>query len=278
MYCPNDWENMKRLLIVGAGLSGSSAKLIGEELGWQTTLIDESPKSSASRAALATIRPTWFDKKGRANAENSWKWYQKWDAAITRSAVVSSYKNPETKKMQEDWWLVDPWVMLQEPDYIQTVAKTEGTNLYLENEAKLNGEAILLAKGSKDYRFKPMFGATLISRNAEMLHPPLQVHHLRPYHSMMISISKGVTRLGSSISANEEKAIDEVYRMLAKAIELGFVKPDADWELVTGTRSKSENNQPVFPELGNPVGEINGLHRSGYALAPDAIFRWLESL
>jgi GTPase SAR1 family protein len=38
------------------------------------------------------------------------------------------------------------------------------------------------------------------------------------------------------------------------------------------------NNQPVFPELGNPVGEINGLHRSGYALAPDAIFRWLESL
>jgi hypothetical protein len=95
---------------------------------------------------------------------------------------------------------------------------------------------------------------------------------------MMISISKGVTRLGSSISKDEEKAIAEVYRMLDKAIELGFVNSSADWELITGIRSKSENNQPVFPQLGNPIGEINGLHRSGYALAPDAIFRWLESL
>ena len=269
---------MKRLTIVGAGISGSAAKLIAEELGWQTKLIDENPKTSASRAALATIRPTWFDKKGRANAENSWKWYQKWDAAITRQAIVSSYKDPENKKVQEDWWLVDPWVMLQEPDYVETINKTDGTNCFFDSGTQINGDAILFAKGSKDYRFKPMFGATLISHNAQMLHPPLQVHHLRPYHSMMISISKGVTRLGSSISKDEEKAIAEVYRMLDKAIELGFVDSSADWELITGIRSKSENNQPIFPQLGNPIGEINGLHRSGYALAPDAIFRWLESL
>lgn len=269
---------MKTLTVVGAGISGSSAKLIAEELGWKVNLIDDRNHSAASRAALATIRPTWFDKSGRARAEMSWKFYEKWNAAICREAIVSSYRNPNIRKIQQDWWLVDPWIMLQEPNIKYKLESNEQTKCFLSDGSIIESDALLLATGSRDTSYKPLFGATLISKNAVMRDPHLRVHHLRPYHSMMVGSWNGITRLGSSISSDLQKAIDEVYKMLDVAVELEIVNPESTWELVTGARSKSKESNPTLPELGNKVGLINGLHRSGYAFAPDAINRWLNSL
>lgn len=263
--------------VVGAGISGSCAKLIGEELGWKINLIDDASQKSASRAALATIRPTWFDKQGRASAEASWLWYEKWGASVTREGIVSSYKNPNQTKLQQDWWLVDPWIMLQEPNVKHSVRGIEGTTCLLDNDEEIHADALLMAMGSRDQSYKPLYGSTLLSHDNTAQHN-LRIHHLRPYHSVMVASWKNVTRLGSSISPSKEKAEIEIYKMLSAAMDLGLVDVQASWQLYTGTRSKALNNLPTLPIEGQNIATINGLHRSGYALAPDAIFRWIRSL
>jgi glycine/D-amino acid oxidase-like deaminating enzyme len=268
---------MKTMNVIGAGISGSCAKLIGEELGWRINLIDQDSKKSASRAALATIRPTWFDKEGRASAEISWNWYEKWGAAVTRSGIVSSYRKPQESKVQQDWWLVDPWIMLQEPDIKSAVTGIEGTTCQLDNGEEIHADALLIATGWHDQSYKPLHGATLLSKDNQFRNF-LHIHHLRPYHSVMVASWNGTTRLGSSISPSKDKAIAEVFKMLEAAKEIGIVDQNATWELFTGIRSKSKDNKPFLPVEGNPIGIINGLHRSGYALAPDAIHRWIRSL
>ena len=45
-----------------------------------------------------------------------------------------------------------------------------------------------------------------------------------------------------------------------------------------GIRTQTEDKKPITPQLGNPYTSIGGLHRTGYALAPDLIAQWINSL
>lgn len=269
----------RHLIVIGAGIAGSSAARVARDLGWTATVIDPAPERAASRAALATIRPSWFDKAGRAAAARSWEWYDRWGAAITQTATVTDWRNPDPKR-QTGWWMVDPILPLVTPDVRDIVADVRDRAVTLSNGHVLTADAVLQATGATTLPpgSTPLPGATLVSRNARLHGGPLRIHHLRPYHTLTVGQIGETVRLGSSAHRDQTRASEEVGHMLHAAEQAGIVDPGAEWHLVTGTRARQPRNTPILPEPGNPNGVIGALARSGYALAPDAAHVWLESL
>ena len=269
-----------KLIVIGAGIAGSSATRIARDKGWDVTLIDNAPENAGSRSALATIRPTWFDKAERVDLERSWDWYTKWGAAGSREAYVSNWRNREVKK-QKNWWLVDPILPLVEPDVRERVVGIYDKHVTTDAGQLIEGDAILNctgAYGSELSRDVTLFaGVTWISRNAELDYSPYRVYHLRPYKALSVAQINGVTRLGSSIAATADKAIDDAKEMLMTAIALGIVK-QADWEMSLGWRAKGKGGIPIYPELGQRNAYFSGLARSGYGLSPAIAEKWLDSL
>jgi len=271
---------MKHLIVVGAGIAGSSATRIAQTLGWHTTLIDGNPAQAASHSALATIRPTWFDKQGKTAAARSWKWYEQWGATITQTAMVSDWRKPEPTQ-QTNWWLVDPTKPLLQPTINQHAAKIEPYKVTLDDGQTITGDAVLTttgAYGNPNADWQPLAGATLSSNEAQLNDGPLRIHHLRPYHSLTVGNINGQTRLGSSAHKSMDKAIDEVFRMLHAAMTQNIIDEWTDWTLHTGIRARRPKNEPITPTLGNPNTTIGALARSGYAFAPDLAHQWLLSL
>jgi glycine/D-amino acid oxidase-like deaminating enzyme len=269
-----------RLIVIGAGIAGSSATRIARSKGIEVTLIDYAPKQAASRSALATIRPTWFDKSERADLDRSWEWYSAWGAAGSKTAYVSNWKDPVVKE-QKDWWLVDPLIPLLDPDITERVIGIDRTSVELSNGSQIEADAILNCTGGygEDLaREVTLFaGVTWISHNAQLDYFPYRVHHLRPYKSLSAAQINGVTRVGSSIASTEKKAIDEGKEMLMTAIALGIVQT-GDWEMSLGWRAKGAGGKPVYPKLGERNAYFSGLARSGYGLSPAIAEKWIESL
>lgn len=272
---------MSELIIVGAGIAGSATARIAKDLGISYTLIDADQNRAASQAALATIRPTWFDNDKRPSIERSWKWYEQWGAAITQEAYVSSWRNPEPKK-QKDWWLLDPRLCFEAPMVQARVTKIEDTTVTLETGEILKAEAVLNCVGALDSNlqsnFQPLLGATLISDNATVDLPPLRVHQIRPFHVLTVGQLNGQVRLGSSIGKTVEQAIGELSKMLTIAIQQGIIAGDATWQTIIGIRARRKGNEPILPQPGQRSATMGALARSGYAIAPDAAHNWLLSL
>jgi glycine/D-amino acid oxidase-like deaminating enzyme len=270
-----------KLIVIGAGIAGSSATRIARDKGWDVTLIDNAPEQSASRSALATIRPTWFDKAERDDLERSWEWYSKWGAAGTREAYVSNWRDRSVKK-QNAWWLVDPLLPLLKPDTIERVVRISDKNVELDGGLSINADAILNctgAYGADLARDVSLFaGVTWISNDAQLDYPPYRVHHIRPYKSLSAAQINGVTRVGSSIAATADKAIQEAQNLLEQAHLLGIVKPGATWEMSLGWRAKGKGGIPIYPELGQRNAYFSGLARSGYGLSPAIAEKWIDSL
>lgn len=259
-----------RIGIIGNGIAGSMAKKIAQANGYEAK-IHSTNRDVASRSALATIRPTWFSKEQKANIEESWAWYEEFGATVTRSAMVSNWRNDKVVE-QDSWWLVNPISILELPDYTSEIFS-------IDQVKRFNYDAILDARGinlSKD--LNRFYGATLISKSAQMVDSPYRVHHIRPYHSLQIVKTDFAVRLGSSISKDKDKAKLQVYEMLLLAEDLGLVSRVDDWQLSIGIRTQTKSKEVIVPELQSPVTSIGGLHRVGYALAPSLIGRWIESL
>lgn len=269
-----------KLIVIGAGIAGSSATRIARAKGWEVTLIDHAPEQAASRSALATIRPTWFAKSERADLERSWEWYSAWGAAGSREAYVSNWRSPEIKA-QKDWWLVDPITPLISPDIKERVATIDTQSVTTDSGQIIEADAILNCTGGYGEalaREVTLFaGVTWISHNAKLDYPNYRVHHLRPYKSLSAAQINGVTRVGSSIATTEKKAIDEGKEMLMTAIALGIVKT-GDWEMSLGWRAKGAGGKPIYPKLGERNAYLSGLARSGYGLSPAIAEKWIDSL
>lgn len=259
-----------KIAIIGNGIAGSSAKKIALEFGHEPTIIS-TDSATASKSALATIRPTWFTKAEQVNIERSWTWYKKWNADITRIAVVSNWRDPSMTKEQDDWWLVQPIRVLEKPDIVGMVPYMD---LLSKNyDAVLNASGVGLRKDLNRY-----WGATLISKTAKADNMPSRIHHIRPYHSVHIVKSDNAIRIGSSISKDKQKCYNEIYKMKELCEELGLVSKVDDWELSMGIRTQASDKKVIEPQLGEKVTSIGGFHRTGYALAPDLIAQWIASL
>jgi glycine/D-amino acid oxidase-like deaminating enzyme len=270
---------VRRLVIVGSGVAGSTTKRIAEFYGWETILIDRQPEQAASRAALATIRPQWLGENGRAWANASWRWYERWNVGVTQHALVSSWKKPEPIR-QKDWWLVEPISVLLPPDVAETVIEIQDTTAVTDTGAFYEGDALLVAVGSSSPYlyddFKPMAGSTLYNDQIEMTGAPLRVHHLRPFHALTVAQQGNTVVLGSSISREPEKAEEEVWRMLSIAEDLGIVPKSDKWTLRTNVRATSP--APQLPVLGKRSTVIGSLSRSGYGITPHVVEQWIQSL
>jgi glycine/D-amino acid oxidase-like deaminating enzyme len=270
-----------KLVVIGAGIAGSSATRIARAKGWEVSLIDHAPEQAASRSALATIRPTWFAKSERTDLERSWEWYSAWGAAGSRKAYVSNWRNEEIKS-QKDWWLVDPLVPLIKPDITERVIGIDCTSVELSSGSQIEADAILNCSGGygEDLaREVTLFaGVTWISFDAELDYSPYRVHHLRPYKSLSAAQINGVTRVGSSIATTAEKAIQDGKEMLEQAHALGIITNTANWEMSLGWRAKGAGGKPIYPKLGERNAYFSGLARSGYGLSPAIAEKWIESL
>jgi glycine/D-amino acid oxidase-like deaminating enzyme len=269
-----------KLIVIGAGIAGSSATRIARTKGWDVTLIDNAPEVAGSRSALATIRPTWFDKAERVDLERSWEWYSAWGATGSREAYVSNWRDREVKK-QKDWWLVDPLLPLVEPDVKERVVGIYKNYVTTDAGQLIEADAILNCTGAYGSELSSgvslFAGVTWISTNAEIDYSPYRVHHLRPYKSLSVAQVNGVTRLGSSIAATADKAIDDGKEMLMTAIALGIVK-SGEWEMSLGWRAKGKGGIPIYPELGERNAYFSGLARSGYGLSPAIAEKWIDSV
>ena len=271
-----------KIIVIGSGIAGSSAARVGRSMGHEVTVIDKSPESSASRVALATIRPSWFGDEDQSLIEKSWEYYQSWGAAITQEALVSDWKNAETPKTQGGWWLADPLIPLVKPDLIDEVASIENTSVKLISGSSVDGDAIYIATGVHDKSFysdfKPYAGATLISKTAKVKNCLLRVHKLRPYYDLTVGMTSDGCRLGSSISVDPQKAVSDVWGMLETAYNLEIVTKSDDWQLVLHFRAKPTSKNVLRPENGQKITKINGLHRSGYGLCPALAEKWIKSI
>lgn len=271
---------MAEVIIVGAGIAGSATARIARDLGISYTLIDHNQNQAASHAALATIRPTWFDKEQRTSIDRSWTWYEKWGATVTREAWVSNWRNLEPK-LQKDWWLIDPRKCFEAPTIQAKVTKIENTTVTLDTGEVLTAEAVLNCVGALDADlqkdFQPLYGATLVSDEAQYDYP-LRVHQIRPFHVLTIGRLPGQVRLGSSIGKSETEAIDGLAKMLKVAEDNGIIQPNLNWQTIVGIRARRKGNEPILPKSGERSATLGALARSGYALAPDAAHQWLLSL
>lgn len=259
-----------RIGIIGNGIAGSMAKKIAIKNGYEAK-IHSTNRDVASRSALATIRPTWFTKDQRANIEESWAWYEEFGATVTRSAWVSNWRNDKVVE-QDSWWLVNPLSVLEAPDYLSDIQ-------HIDQVKRFGYDAVLDARGiSLNRNLNKFWGATLVSKSAEMLNAPYRVHHVRPYHSIQIVKTDGAIRLGSSISKDKEKCKLQIYDMLHLAEELGLVSVENDWVLSMGIRTQTISKDIIVPNVKENFTSIGGLHRVGYGLAPSLIARWINSL
>jgi len=270
-----------KLVVIGAGIAGSSATRIARAKGWEVTLIDHAPEQAASRSALATIRPTWFDKSDKTDLLRSWQWYMAWGAAGSQNAYVSSWRGPEVKA-QKDWWLVDPLIPLVKPDILQRVVQIDRSSVELEDRSEIKADAILNCTGAYgedlSHDITMFAGVTWISHNSEIDYAPYRVHHIRPYKSLSVAQINGVTRLGSSIEKTADKAIEDGKNLLAHAHEIGIITKSGDWEMSLGWRAKGAGGDPIYPKLGERNAYFSGLARSGYGLSPALAEKWIESL
>lgn len=267
-----------KLVVIGAGIAGSSAARIARHMGWSVEIIDPNPETAASRCALATIRPTWFDKAGQAAANRSWEWYKMWGAAITQQATVTNWRNLEPK-IQKDWWLVEPINVLVKPTINTQVTEIRGTSAKLADGTTITGDALINCTGAGSplsVSHTPIAGATLVGEG--QIDAKLRVHHIRPYHVLTVGQVGNTIRLGSSINKSLDAAVTEIWKMKDLAEQIGIVTPGINWNLVTGFRARRPGNNPALPQPGQTSTELGALARSGYALAPDAIHNWLTTL
>jgi glycine/D-amino acid oxidase-like deaminating enzyme len=270
-----------KLIVIGAGIAGSSATRIARSKGWEVTLIDHAPTQAASRSALATIRPTWFDKSERLDLARSWEWYTAWGAAGSKEAYVSNWRGPEVKA-QKDWWLVDPLIPLLNPDISERVIGIDRSSVELSDGSEVKADAILNCTGGYGEtlaRKVTLFaGVTWISHDSEIDYAPYRVHHIRPYKSLSVAQINGVTRLGSSIEKTADKAIEDGKKLFDHAHELGIITKSGSWEMSLGWRAKGAGGKPIYPKLGERNAYFSGLARSGYGLSPALAEKWLDSL
>jgi glycine/D-amino acid oxidase-like deaminating enzyme len=177
--------------------------------------------------------------------------------------------------------LVDPILPLLSPDITERVVGIYKTFVTTPTK-EIAADAILNctgAYGADLARDVTLFaGVTWISTDAQLDYSPYRVHHLRPYKSLSAAQINGVTRVGSSIAATADKAIQEAQDLLEQAHHLGIVQPNATWEMSLGWRAKGKGGIPIYPELGQRNAYFSGLARSGYGLSPAIAEKWIDSL
>lgn len=257
------------LRIFGAGVMGSVLARKAVERGLTVELVDPRRHEAASWAALALIRPSWHKQPERPAVKEGIEWYRGHGLLLGGDrALVTSYQAPDRPHEDAGWFLVDPVETLHQSPSEFTASEAPATWT-----VDCRGQAAV-----EDGRYHRTWGYTLRSLDAVTADgAALRIHHLRPYHSITLAELPAAAhhprevRLGSSSNLHREKAVEEVYKMLARAEGLEMVAPGAHWNLVGGQRAVDNVHDRLGTvEFLQPTGQVRiaGLGRFGFALAP----------
>jgi len=258
---------MTNVIIVGAGICGSSLARAAKAAGLGIVVVDDN-RPTDSLAAAAVLRRAWHSADEIALFDRSMALYREWGVPVLSSAVVTSYRGTEPK-VQPDWHMVAPALPLWAASIAGHATAIDGgvaidarpTARGPESDRTVAGDRVLWATGRYGGNVSGVtHGVTWVHDDpiAGLVNPSImRVHHLAPYKSVMAGAVGGRARFGSSSASTSEKAWQQAREMLAEAERIGMIKDRANWEPRAGVRVKAA-----------PATTLGGMHRTGYALAP----------
>lgn len=244
---------MYDLIVVGAGIFGSTLTRMARLRGLDAHLIGNEPPSSL--AALALSRPAWSQSHGEARA-----WYESLGAVRASSALVSRAGWDEPRR-QHDWLLIDPGAPLLKPDERMLVSGWEPGLLFVHSGELRRARLVVISAPVHGWA-PDSFGSTVVGSN-DGWDPGLHVHWLRPYHFLASVVEPLTIRLGSSVASSQDEADKRAIRMLGEARE-AYMPVPTDWKLTRGKRFGKGTVRSEQPGLVL----MEGMARSGYAEAP----------
>lgn len=271
----------KKLIIVGAGIAGSSAARMARERGLETIVIGL-PGKPDSLAATAVLRRGYH--AGKPAELEAWDYavskYAEWGVSMQRGGSVASYRKPLAgERADADWLLLDPAAPLVKPDVEREVISAFGGKAWYGPGAGAAGDAVVVACGARG-GLAPSgdvtYGVTWVHSPDALRHPEeIKVYQYAPYRTIVGGVAGGRGRVGSSSSVTEEGAIAQAEKMLGAAWDLGWLSTREGWEMRMGARVKTDWS---WRRAENGVWEIGGFHRTGYALAPMAAKEVLDDI
>jgi hypothetical protein len=272
---------MSKLIVVGAGISGSSFARLARDSGHDVTVVGLEGKPD-SLAATAILRRGYH--AGMAEELAAWDYaverYAEWGVKMTHGAGVASYRRPLGGEREDaDWLLLDPAAPLVRRDVTREVISVHGTRAWYGRGDGIEGDAVVVCAGARGVLAPSgdaTWGVTWIGA-ADALRAPdaVKVYQYAPYRTIVAGVAGGRARVGSSSSVTEEGAIAQGEKMLGVAWDLGWLTTREGWEMRTGMRIKTAGG---WRREGDGHWEIGGFHRTGYALAPMAARNVLDDI
>ncbi|AGT12740.1 oxidoreductase [Mycobacterium phage Phelemich] len=239
-------------VVVGAGIAGSSFATALREAGRQTVVVSDPDHPPDSLAGAVVLRRAWHHGDERNLFDRSMQLYEQRGVEVARGGLVTSYRRPfEPGRPDKDWALIDPAEPLVRADLDQRVSRHVG--------ADFGAERVIWCPGVYTARVSGItWGVTWVHDDPAVLAQTeaLTVHVVAPYKTIVAGVVGGHVRLGSSSAKTLDKAAQQAEHLLALFKEVGLIRSIRGWTPRIGRRCTANG------------GDLGGLHRTGYALAP----------
>jgi hypothetical protein len=261
------------LIVVGAGIGGSSVTRIARAHGHQVTLVSEGPPHSLAATAVLHRR-YHVGKPGELGLwGTSMALYDSWGVTKVQGGLVTNYRTPgRDPRADNEWAMIDPAAPLVPPDASGHVRDATGCTVTLEDGSVLEAQSVVIASGATGNLSRAgrrSWGVTWVHDDIGVLHERshVRVHHVAPYKKITATVLGGAARLGSSNASTPEKALTSGEKLLQQAYEAGMVSTVQGWRAVLGARLAA---QPYTFRTPSGAWGLGGFHRTGYALGPGA--------
>jgi hypothetical protein len=260
-----------KLVVVGGGLAGTWLSLTALAKGHEVVVISQGDNTAL--VALSLLRKAWLPTEQRAYLDAAVKRWQEVGCQVHNGAEVTRWNN-DTVKHQSDWYAVDPTLPAVDVERINALAYAVDSETVLAEDTEVTGDAVVWCDGKG--AGKRTFGATWINNDVNALYTslPLKVHQLAPYKVLAGVKFQSEARLGSSSASSLPVALRQANEMYDKAVKLGWVSADDDWELRAGTRLQRDKRLT----RDSSGWHWSGFHRSGYAIVPATVEEVLNTV
>lgn len=250
------------LIVVGAGVAGSVLTSMARLQGLETLLIDADPQQAGSRWALAVLRKSWDP-----DTQEALDWYSLNGELSQPDTLVTDYMG--RKKLQRDWYFVDPRDALTKPD-VEAYVTSMARGVAFTDGGRYEARRIVVAFNETVHE---SWGCTAYSSDAKVLEAEARHHWLRPFHGITVVTGRdGIVRLGSSVAPSQAAAEARTRRMVREAEELGLVS-SGTWTYGSGRRYARSS-----PSSYGGVTYLGGAAQLGFTLAPARAREALHSM